>query len=272
MGIMVLKYINRILYALGIALGLIFVYNLSDSYARTLELQKRGEEALDSEAYEAFMPTRYYNPTLLVDETVDESGVIYQVKIYEVAYIRLLNDELIVVDGLHVLMIQDEGVLQSEFFQVQWIQGDQMIDYVGYRYFDLPVYSVMNAETATMFTRRDTFYDDQQTFEPITGFQVYQNENVLFTLDFDISESDFVIKSELEAYLDLHEDAPSSAELHYALSPEVIIDTKPLVIRNLVIYVVIASLVTYVIFKYRNQRLGRKDPTEGLQKDIDRLQ
>ena len=272
MGIMVLKYINRILYALGIALGLIFVYNLSDSYARTLELQTRGEEALSNNEYEAFMPTRYYNPTLLLDATISESGVVYQLKVYEVAYIRLINDELIVVDGIHVLMIQDEGPLQSEFFQVQFIQANASVDYVGYRYFDLPVYSVMNAETATMFARRDLFLNSDLTFEPITGFKVFQQENLLFEIDLEINENDFVIKEELETYIARHKDAPSEAGLFYQLSPEVVIDTKPLVIRNLVIYMVVASLLTYLIFRYKDQRLGRKDPTEGLKKDLSRRQ
>ncbi len=272
MGIMVLKYINRILYALGIALGLIFVYNLSDSYARTIELQERGREALESSTYEAFMPTRYYNPTLLFDEIVEDSGVMYQVKIYEVAYIRLLEDELVVVDGIHVLMIQDDGPLQTEFFQVQFVQESATIDYVGYRYFDLPVYSVMNAETATMFARREIFYNPSLVFEPITGFKVYQNEDVLFEIELDLQEDDFVIKEELESYIAIHNDAPSEEDLHYALSPEVIIDTKPIVIRNLSIYIILSSLITYLIFKYRNKKLGRKDPTEALKKDLDRLQ
>lgn len=271
MGIMVLKYINRILYALGIALGLIFVYNLSDSYARTLELQKRGKEALESSTYEAFMPTRYYNPTLLLDETIDESGVIYQLKIYEVAYIRLLDDELIVVDGIHILMIQDEGPLQTEFFQVQFVQDSATIDYVGYRYFDLPVYSVMNAETATMFARREIFFNPSLSFEPITGFKVYQNEEILFEVTLDINEEDFVIKEELEDYISIHHDAPSEADFNYALSPEVIIDTKPIVIRNLAIYIIFSGLITYLIFRYRNKKLGRKTPTEALKKDLDRL-
>lgn len=272
MGLMVLKYINRILYAIGIALGLIFVYNLSDSYARTLELQTRGKEALESEDYAAFTPTRYYNPTPLFDETISSSGVVYQVKIYEVAYIRLLENELIVVDGIHVLMIQEEGPLQSEFFQVEFVQEDRTIDYVGYRYFDLPVYSVMNAETASMFARRDIFYNPSLTFDPIIGFNVYQDDQVLFEVSLDIQEDDFVIKSELEDYILANNDAPSDDDLHYALSPEVVIDTKPIVIRNLIIYVVFSTIITYVIFKYRNQRLGRKDPTEGLKKDLDRLQ
>ena len=65
-----IKYINRILYALIAALGLMFVYNLTVANVKTSYLKEQGQIELDAGNYKYFISSRFYDETPIFDETL----------------------------------------------------------------------------------------------------------------------------------------------------------------------------------------------------------
>ena len=266
-----IKYINRILYALVAAIGVLFVYNLTMANVKTKYLMEQGEIALDAGNYEYFISTRFYDETPIYDELHVSGDKTYLIKIYEVAYVKLINEQYIVTDGLFFIMHQQTGELIDGYFNVTFnTESDLKVEYLGFRVLSLPLYSALDQDTASNMVPRYLFIEDL-AFQNITGVTLSLGEEVLLDLTFLIEESEFNIKSELENYILTNNDVPDSAFSNVSYAPIIIIDAKSEVTRNIIIYVVAISLFTFGLFTYRKKRLGKKEPTIGVQKDIEKL-
>lgn len=265
-----IKYINRIIYSLLVAIGLMLVFNLTDSYARTLYLEEEGAVALSEENYEFFISVRFYNEVPVVDMVINQGERTLNLKIYETAYVQLIEDEYSVTDGLYVLMHQTGGDDLTDFFTVRLMSGTSITqDYMGVKIFSLPLYSFIEEETRAPIIKKDLF-EVAGVFQDITKIEIYQ-ENDLFTeIALSITESDFSVKSEIEAYILANGEVPNDSFGNVSMAPIIDINTLPLVLRNIGIYSVIMIGLTVLFFRAK-KKYGKKEPTIGVKKDIDRL-
>ena len=265
-----IKYINRIVYSLLVAIGLMLVFNLTDSYARTLYLEEEGAVALSEENYEFFISVRFYNEVPVIDTTVTQGERIFSLKIYEAAYIQLVEDEYIIYDGLYVLMNQTQGDDLTNFFTVRLQSGTEIIqDYMGIKIFSLPLYSVIEEDTRAAIIKKELFEIDG-VFQEITNIDVYQENDLFTSIPVSIEASDFSVKAEIESYISTNDKAPNDSFGNVSMAPIIDIDTLPLVLRNIGIYSVIMIGLTVLFFRAK-KKYGRKQPTIGVKKDIDKL-
>lgn len=265
-----IKYINRIIYSLLVALGLMIVFNLTDSYARTLYLEEEGAVALSQDNYEFFISVRFFNETPVVDMVLTEGERTFNLKIYETAYIQLIEEEYIVRDGLYVLMHQTQGEDLTDFFTVRLISGTTVTqDYMGIKIFSLPLYSVIEEDTRAAIIKKELFEIDD-VFQDITKIEIYQENDLFAEVPVLIEETDFSVKTEIENYIALNSEAPSSSFGNVSYAPVIDINTIPIVLRNIAIYSVVMIGLTVLFFKAK-KKLGKKDPTSGLKKDIEKL-
>ncbi|PKK92359.1 MAG: hypothetical protein CVV62_00735 [Tenericutes bacterium HGW-Tenericutes-7] len=269
MGIMI-KYINRIIYSLLVALGLMLVFNLTDSYARTLYLEEEGTIALAEDNYEFFISVRFYNEVPVVDMEFTEGEQTFKLKIYETAYVQIIDDEYIVKDGLYVLMHQTAGADLTDFFTVRLISGTSVTkDYMGIKIFSLPLYSAIEEDTRAPIIKKELFEIDD-VFQDITQIEIYQDTDLFKHISVSITNQDFTVKDDIEAYILANDQAPDASFDNVSMSPIISINTTPIVLRNIAIYSVVMIGLTVLFFKAK-KKLGRKQPTEGLMKDIERL-
>lgn len=267
-----IKYINRIIYSLVLALGLMIVFNLTDSYARTLYLEEQGAIALAENDYEYFISVRFYNALPVVEQTITEGGRTLDLKIYEVAYISLVDDVYTVHDGLYMLMHQTDGDDLTDFFTVRISSGTSISeDYMGFKIFSLPLYSAITEDTQSSLIKKDIFEIDN-VFQDITQIEIYQENDLFTTIPLSITEADFTVKSDLEDYIAAYGKAPNSSFDDVSMAAIVHIDTTGIVLRNIAIYSVIVIALTILAFRIRNKRLGKKEPTIGLKQDLERLE
>lgn len=267
-----IKYINRIIYSLLAALGLMIVFNLTDSYARTLYLETEGATALSENNYEYFISVRFYNDVPLIETTIQEGERSFDLMIYEVAYIALVDEQFIINDGLYLLMHQTAGDDLTDFFTVRISSGTTISeDYMGFKIFSLPLYSAITEDTQSSLIKKSLF-ESAGIFQEITQIEIYQENDLFVTIPLSIKSTDFTVKSQIEDYITLNGEAPNAAFDHVSMAPIVHINTTPLVLRNIAIYAVIIITFTVVMFRVRNKRLGKKEPTIGVKQDIEKLE
>lgn len=266
-----IKYINRIIYSLVLAMGLMIVFNLTDSYARTLYLEEEGAKALEANNYEYFISVRFYNEVPVLEETIHEGERSFDLRIYEVAYISLANDIYTINDGLYMLMHQTAGNDLTDFFTVRISSGTSISeDYMGFKIFSLPLYSAITEDTQSSLIKKELFELDG-VFQEITQIEIYQENDLFMTIPLSITASDFSVKTAIEDYMTTNGQAPNADFGNVSMAPIIHINTTPIVLRNIAIYSVVVIIFTIAMFRVRNKRLGKKEPTIGLKQDIEKL-
>lgn len=270
-----IKYINRIVLVLLAGLGLLTTYNLSEAHVISTYLNEKGQEALDEGNYTFFMPSRYYHEDILVETTHTEDNVSLVIRIYEVS--RIMSDEegLRVEDGIFLLIEQISGEDLPYTFDVEFIADeDLIIPYVGKKQLSLPLYASIQKQTERTIVLKDDFYDtESDAYKPLTEIRLFQEENFDISIPVNIDFETFIIKDQIEGYLSSHDDiAPTEDFLDVSVTERIVpVDSNRIILRNLIIYVVIVITLTITFFRYKNNRLGRKEKTEGLQKDVSKL-
>jgi hypothetical protein len=266
-----MKLINRIIFALIMAMGLLFVYSRTDQYVRSNELIAQANKALSEENYQHFISVRFYQEVPLLEEEVTVDNTTYRLFLYETAFIRLVNDNYEVVDGFVFLLFLEQGPLLDLAFQVKISTTEEtLIDYIGHRVLDLPVYLAKDQETKAFLFPRSEFYVDSM-YQEITKMDVFVSDELYFSLDLQIEESTYSIKSQIEEYLLANNKVPHEDFGSVRIQKVIQIDTAPYVLRNGAIYLVAVFGVTVLFYGYRNKQLGKKEPTIGVQKDIEKL-
>lgn len=265
-----IKILNRFIFALLAAIGVLLVFNLTDSYHRTLQLEEMGREALANNDYDFFVSVRYYNKVPIVDEIITEGERTFSLKIYEVAYIKLIEEEYVVTDGIHLIIHQTAGEPLYNFFSIRF-EADNvpMVQYLGVKLFSLPVYSAINEETKASIIKKDTFMINDE-FQTITKMEIFQEDEVFTSIPLGIEGSVFSIRAEIESYIQEHNEPPSQAFDNVSMAPVIHINNIAVVLRNIAIYFLGMIVLTLVVFKAR-KRLGRKEPTIGVKKDIEKI-
>ena len=255
-------------------LGLLTTYNLTEAYVISSYLTTQGEKALLEENYTFFMPSRYYNDVALVDTVFTDGETTLKIKIYEVARIMIYEDDLNVEDGIFLLIEQVSGPALHYTFDVEFIANeDLVIEYFGKKQFTLPLYITIQGGTERTVLLKDDFYDEEQEmYLPLTELKIYQNKLLSFEIPVFVDFDQFVIRDQIQHYLDAHDEAPQEAAENYSIAPVIRIeDTNKLILRNMIIYVASVIILTVVFFRYKNNRLGKKKATEGLQKDVKKI-
>ena len=266
-----IKYINRILYALVAALGLMFVYNLTVANVKTSFLKEQGQIELDAGHYEYFISTRFYDDTPVFEETIISGENTYQVLIYEVAYVKLINEQYFVTDGLFFIMHQTEGTPIEGYFDVFFeADSDIEVQYLGFRVLDFPLYSALDQDTEANMVPRSLFVK-QSIYQNITGLRLSLGEEIILEIPLLITDAEYNVKSELDTYISTNDEVPSEAFGNVSIAPVIIIDVKDKVILNISIYIVAVSLFTIGLFTYQKKRLGKKEPTIGVKQDVAKL-
>ncbi len=265
-----IKAINAIIFSIVAALGVMLVYNLTDSYVRTQYLEERGTEELVAGNYDFFVPLRFYNDTPIVDIVVNQDDKSFRVMIYDGAYVRLIDEDLVVSSGIFLLIHQTKGETLPDFFGVKLSASDIItVEQLGVKLFSLPLYSTVDEQSKRPIFNKDEFIIDD-VFQEITKIEILEKDVLVMTIPILIQESDLGIKAELQNYIDREGSVPTEPFGSVSISPIIRIDSSALVIRNIAIYAVFAFGLTVLFFKAR-KKLGRKEPTKGLKKDIEKI-
>ena len=267
-----MKIFNRILFALAAAMGLYLVMDVSNERVVKEYINEVGSEAIDNGDYDFFVSARYYHQTPLYDDTFEVGQYTFLIKVYNVANIIESDEGFEVVEGFQIMLHQTNGPTLEPPFAGRIITDDTdiVIEYIGLKISDLPVYTFVTGVPRATFFDASLFITDSIYHNP-QSFQIVQGESVLGSYDLLIEETDYQLKPLLEAYIDTHNDVPTETFGDVGYAVVIQIDSSALVIRNAIIYIVIIGIITVLLFVVQKKQMGRKQATEGLKKDVDKL-
>lgn len=272
---MLIKYINRMIFAFIAAIGLLMVYNFTDSAIRKREVRAEALKALEAEDLNFFVPFKYYNSNRLVDEVVETEDHTLHIMVYEVVLIstEVASSDYVFREGIFFLMEMIEGPKWGEYYSVELTaSNNQKQEYLGFQLLDLPIYSAMNPDTAVQFMDRAQFKSGE-IIMPITQIDLFLEgvEEPYVSIPVNFSNESFTVMNKVINYYETEGELPTEPFENVALSNQLIINTNIWVFITTGIYLVVVSALTVFIFTYKKKTLGRKKATIGVEKDIERL-
>lgn len=267
------KVLFRITYGLFVALGVILTYNYTDSNIKKAYINEIGLEAISNNEYDVFMPFRYYNINPLYDETITIEEKDIKVLVYEVVYVNIINDEIVIDEGIFFLMHQLDGEPLNKYLSVSILNGEhRKNEYLGIRVEKLPLHIAILQETGSSFLSKAQFIRNGE-FDEITGYEIRFEDQMdpEIVKSMSIKETDFTVKEQLITYYESNQLLPDEAFSNIGLAPRHFVDTTKWSLINIAIYMGFATIATIFVFKYEKRRMGRGKPTSGLMKDIERV-
>ena len=266
-----MKLVNRIIFALIVALGLMLVSSITDEYYRSREILEIANQKLEDKDYEALISAAYYNETPVFEETIDIENKEFVVIIYEAAHLTEVSSGLKVLDGFQLLVIQKSGEMLSEYFDVLVnANNDVEASYTGFNLYNLGLYSIVDSDTQGSLLLRNYFEKDG-VYQTITKITFSKEEEVILEINLSLTEDLFTIKAPLENYVLTNEVGPKVDIEGVNYNEPIVINVSNKIIRNVVIYLVVVILVYCFVFVRKRKFLGRTKATQGLVKDIDRI-
>lgn len=272
---MLIKYVNRMIFAFLAALGLLMVYNFTDSAVRKSEIRKEAVIALENETLDFFVPFKYYNNHKLVDEVIETENHTLHIMVYEVVLVStsVTSNDYVFRDGLFFLMEMIEGPNWGEYYSVKLTaSNNQQAEYLGFRLLDLPIYSAMNPDTAVQFMDRSQFKSGDSIM-PITQVDLFlegMNEPYV-SIPVNFTNERFSVMNQVIEYYEAEGDLPTEPFNNVSISERLVINTSKWIYINTAIYLVVVGALTAFIFTYKKKTLGKKKSTIGVEKDIERL-
>lgn len=260
---MLMKWINRIVYALVVAFGLMLVFNIVDSQVRSNVLQEEGLEAIAAGDFDRLLAVRFYHTQKLVDTEFSIGDATFDLYVYDAAFVRSEDGTLVVYGGITVLFHQTGGTPLSEPFNLRYVSGDELVvRHMGFQVVKLPVYSGVDPETLSAVVLKD------ELDTPLTSLEVQSDETTLATIPLSIEASDLTVHQAVEDYITTHGSVPKEAFDSVGVTPTVAIDTSLHVVFFAALYLIAVAIATYLFFVWKKQKLGRVKPTDGVLKDI----
>jgi hypothetical protein len=259
------------MFGLIIAVGLMLVYTITDEYYRSREIMDIVGQKLEDQDYQDIISAAYYDETPVFEETIIQDDQEFLVLIYQAAHITDTTNGLLVLDGFQLLVAQKSGEMLPEYFDVfVSAQSDIEVSYTGFNMYNLGLYSVFDPDTqGSLFLRN--YFEKDGVYQSINQITFSKDDVIILDIEVDLSESLFTLKTPLENYIDLNDDVPKTDIQDVNYNSPIIIDIRDKVIRNVIIYLTAAFITYYLMFIRKRKTLGREKMSEGLKKDVDKL-
>ncbi len=266
-----MKIVNRVIFGLIIAIGLMLVASITDEYYRSREIVDIATQKLEDQKYEELISAAYYDQTPVFEQTITQDDSEFLVLIYQAAHVNSTDGILSVLDGFQLLVIQNSGEMFPEYFDVLVsTTSDLEVSYTGFNLYNLGLYSVFNPDTqGSLFLR--SYFEENEVYQTINKITFTKEGIQIFEVDVELTEDLLTLKTPLQAYVDLHQEGPSTDIEGVNYNIPIIISIRDKVIRNLVIYLVVVMVAYYFIFVKQPKTLGKDKMSQGLKKDVEKL-
>ncbi len=272
---MLIKYVNRMIFAFLAAIGLLLTYNFTDSAVRKDVIREAATEALANDDIDFFVPFKYFNADRLYDGIVETEDHTLHVMVYEVVLVStsLTSDEYVFRDGIFFLMEKIEGPKWGEYYSIKVVgSNNQQQEYLGFQLLDFPIYSAMNPDTAVQFIDRSQFKNGEMIL-PITQIDMYLEgmDEPYISIPVNFTNERFTVMDQVVEYYETNGELPEEPFNNVSISTRVEIDSTRWVILAFAIYAFIIGGLTWFVFVRKKKTMGRKKATIGVEKDIERL-
>lgn len=266
-----MKFVNRIMFGLIITVGLMLVYSITDEYYRSREIVDIATEKLENQDYQGLISSAYYDETPVFEQVVTQNDKEFLVIIYQAAHVTDTTNGLLVLEGFQLLVIQNSGEMLPEYFDVLVsTDSDLEVSYTGFNLYNLGLYSTFDPDTqGSLFLRN--YFEIDDVFQTINHITFLKDEVTIFDIEVELTDSLYTLKTPLDNYINENDEVPLTDIDGVNYNAPLIINVRDKVTRNVVIYLVVVLTSYYLLFIRQRKTLGRDKMSEGLKKDVDKL-
>lgn len=267
-----MRIFMRIVFALIVAMGLGLVIVQANAKAFDQKVNELGQIALKEKNYGFFVSERYYMEEPLLEDVWHVGTSTYRLFVYHVAAVRYEALTPVIVQGFQIFLekISGPGIMVPYQGVIRTVNDERTLTFYAFQIADLPVYAMLDMENDSSFYNEEDL-TIEGIFQETSAFDIVKNGEVIASYPLHIKQNDLLLKSRLSAYILLHGDVPKHNTDDIFMTSAFTFDSRSLVIRDSVIYLVVVGVLFYGFFVYQKKRLGRRDATEGLKKDIEKL-
>jgi hypothetical protein len=267
-----MRLFRRIIYAIAAGLGLATVIILTQQQVFNRVASELGGEAIENNTFEFFVSTRYYYKEPITKDTFQAGEYIFDIIIYNVANIRLVDGHFDVVEGFQIILHQkNEPRIDLPFSAIIKAEHEDIeVEYQGYQVGQIPVFVFIEVDERSTFFAERRFIINETFYLPTT-LEILHLGQIIKTYDLNFTNEDFKLKTLLNTYLSTHQNVPLEDFDNVGYAVIIEIDSTREVIQSSLVYIVIIGVITYLLFIFRRKQLGRSEATEGLKKDIEKL-
>lgn len=261
------KFIFRVIHILFILTGVVIVTSLTDAKVRQKELLAHSHDVYETGELTFMIDGNYVRDEPIYEAIVNENNRSFHVFIYDVVYITTENETTSFHDGIQLIVEQTAGEELPYTTDVTF-SGPNEYELVisGMKYYDLPLYVTYDQDNGKIRLNRDELGTNT-----ITDITITLSNETYLTLDVDIDETDLTAKADIETYLETHDILDVNEIEGLTVINFLEINTISAIIRNLAIYVVIATILSALIIFYQKRHLGRGRVNPRLKEDLERL-
>lgn len=257
---------TRVTYALCVALGLILVFLVTDGMYKSEETAQYEAIAFESKEFDRFIAARYYSPDFIVlSQTIDDISIDFY--IYEVAS---TSKDQISLHGLVIFMHQLNGTpLENGFTLRLYTDQEEYIDVECIKWRDLALYVTYDTENSSNSIKYDLFKD----VNSILGLEIIQNESTVLELNqLNIEINELNLDQKLLEYYSVEEVFPNEDVEGISRVRQRFLTTNIMVWVYMSLYSLFFIFATLIYYYIQNRKkMGNKELTPGLEKDIARL-
>lgn len=264
-----MRVIRRIIFGIVAALGLSVVVIFTQQYVFNTVANALGEEAIASENFDFFISTRYFHKDVLIDESVTFGDYTFDLKVYNVANIRTINNAHDVVEGFQIVLHQrNEPLIDMPFSVILKTANDEIIvEFQGYQISQLPIFVFLDVDERSTFFSNRRFTQEDVLYLP-NQIEILHFGVIIGSYDIELHREDFKLKTVLDNYLKNNDTIPSESTQDVGYAPIIEIDSTREVFINTIIYVLVVFGLMYVLFIRKRNKMGRAEASEGLKRDV----
>jgi hypothetical protein len=267
-----IKFIKGFFFTIAVLLGYMIVFSITNSKVIENHTQKVGEKALLAADYSVFLGSRYYDENPRYNFTLENEHVSFTVLAYNVAKIIEVEKETYrVVEGLSFVFELNSGTIEKNSNVILKLDNDNEIQAYLIRIAKLPIYSLYAKDGKHRILTMDDLIS-YNTYHPLVNLSI---KNDTFTLSQDLEpvlEDSFILEEPLLTYVNEHHQGPSTDLGVVKYVQMTMKNTFGAVLLATAIYFLIVALLVFCYQFFKDKRhIGRKKPTEGLEKDLERI-
>jgi hypothetical protein len=247
------------------------VFNLTDSYFKAKELVRLGEIAVAEGDIDSFLAVRFHRSEKIDTRRIVLGDSTYDFYLYDVAYIAETETGFVVKEGMTFLLQLIEGDGMPDYTQVLFQSGEaDVVEQLGIRVFELPIYSGIDQVSMASVILVEKLKIDG-VFQVVDTIEWQVDDVAIGSIMVQITAADFTIGAELETYLSEHGSVPTEPFGTVRITAPLVIDTTMEIFIAGLTYLSAVALITILLFKRNKNRMGKKPPTNGLKRDIEKI-
>lgn len=260
------KLIFRIIHILFLVVGVVLVTSITDAKFRQNAILEYSHDLYDDDDLSFMIDGNYVKNTPIAEEEVNQEGRTFNIYVYDVVTAINTETDTTFKDGFQIIIEQLTGDPMPYATDISFSGTDYELTIPGMQYYDLPLYVTYDQDNGKLKVTRDEL--GTNTIDTITVTGV---DGTYMSLNVDIDITDLTAMDQINTYLSTHEVLNTDDINDLSTIEFLQVDTIPVIIRNLVIYIIIATIVSAGIIFYQKRHMGRGKVNPRLREDLNKI-